>query len=126
MTAVALATALTLLAALAVLQVLLVLGMPFGRLTWGGAHRVLPRRLRLGSAVSVLLYAGFAALLLSRAGVLAGGDSAPVTVMTWILFAYFTFGILLNAVSRSRAERWTMAPVCLVLALATLSLALRG
>jgi len=80
MTAIALVVALTLLTALAVLQILAASGLPLGRFVWGGQHRVLPRGLRVGSAVSVLVYAGLAALLLSRAGVLPAGDSTAVVV----------------------------------------------
>jgi hypothetical protein len=81
---------------------------------------VLPRRLRIASAASVVLYAGFAAVLLSRAGIMPGGDSLVIRVLTWVLFAYFAVGIVMNAISRSRAERLTMTPVCVVLAAATL------
>lgn len=116
--------ALAVLAAVSVLQVLVASGLPLGNLVWGGAHRVLPRRLRIGSAASVLVYAGFAALLLSRSGVLPGGDSVFVVVLAWVLFAYFTFGILLNGISRSRAERFTMMPICAVLAVTTFIIAL--
>ena len=70
MTAIALVVALALLAALAVLQLLVASGLPYGRFVWGGTHRVLPHGLRVASAASVLVYAGLAALLLSRAGVL--------------------------------------------------------
>lgn len=121
----ALIVALALLAALTAFQIALACGAPWGRFAWGGAHpRVLPPRLRISSAVSVVLYAGFAALLLSRAGVLAGGGSAVIVVLTWILFAYFVIGIGLNAISRSRPERWTMTPVCVIMALMTLVIAL--
>lgn len=113
-----------LLAALAVLQLCVACGAPWGRLVWGGAHRVLPRRLRIGSALSILLYACFAALLLCRAGILPGGDHLAIVVLTWVLFAYFVVGIIMNAASRSPAERWTMAPLCAVLASATLVVAL--
>ena len=112
------------LGALAVLQICVAAGAPWGRLVWGGAHRVLPRRLRIASAASVLLYAGFAAVLLSRAGLLPGGDSLLLRILTWVLFAYFAVGIVTNAVSRSRVERLTMTPVCVVLAAATLVIAL--
>ncbi|XPP25417.1 MAG: hypothetical protein ACNYNX_07080 [Leucobacter sp.] len=121
---IALVVALALLAALAVLQSLVAAGLPYGRLVWGGAHRVLPRRLRIGSAISVLVYAGFAALLLSRAGVLPGGDSGVVVVLSWLLFAYFALGTVVNALSRSRAERLVMTPSCAVLAVASLVIAL--
>jgi hypothetical protein len=112
-----------LLAALAVLQICVACGAPWGRLVWGGQHRVLPRRLRIASAVSVALYAAFAGILLARADVIPGG-SVPVEVATWILFGYFTLGILANLASRSRAERFTMTPTCLALALLTLVVAL--
>lgn len=115
---------LVLLGALAVFQAGLACGAPWGRRAWGGAHRVLPRRLRIGSAVSVILYSGFAVLLLSRAGVLAGGDSPLVIALTWVLFGYFVLGIGVNAISRSRPERWTMAPLCVIMAVMTLLIAL--
>lgn len=113
-----------LLAALAVVQAGAAAGAPWGRVTWGGRHRVLPTRLRLASAVSVLLYAGFAAVLISRAGILPGGDSVVIRVLTWVLFAYFVVGIGMNAISRSPAERLVMTPACVVLAAATLVVAL--
>ena len=126
MTAIALVIALALLAALAVLQLLVASGLPYGRFVWGGTHRVLPHGLRVASAASVLVYAGLAALLLSRAGVLPAGDSAAVIVLTWVAFAFFAASVALNAISRSPAERWTMAPTSLLLAAATLVIALGG
>src|SRR3954452_9080085 len=49
---------------LAIFQVLLAAGRPLGRFAWGGRNEVLPARLRVGSVVSICLYAFFAALLL--------------------------------------------------------------
>ena len=126
MTAIALVVALALLAALAVLQLLVASGLPYGRFVWGGTHRVLPHGLRVASAASVLVYAGLAALLLSRAGVLPAGDSTAVIVLSWVVFAFFAASVALNAISRSPAERWTMAPTSLLLAAATLAIALGG
>ncbi|KDA06785.1 membrane protein [Microbacterium sp. CH12i] len=120
----ALTSTLVLLAALTALQVLVALGLPLGHFVWGGQHKVLPTRLRIGSVVSVVLYVAIAAVLLSRAGVIPGGDSAFVLVATWVLFGYFALGILMNAISRSRLERFTMTPVTIALAAATLIIAL--
>ena len=122
--AVVLATAVH--AALAVLQALVAAGLPYGRLVWGGTHRVLPARLRIASGASILLYAAFTAVLLSRAGVLPGADTAFVVVATWVLVGYFVLGIVMNSLSRSRAERWTMVPVCVVLAASALLIAVGG
>lgn len=59
---------LVLLGGLAVLQGLLIAGAPLGRLAWGGQNVVLPATLRIGSAVSIALYAVFAVLMLQAAG----------------------------------------------------------
>ncbi|WP_231442527.1 hypothetical protein [Brevibacterium zhoupengii] len=123
MTSAALAVALAVLCALAVLQVLVIFGLPFGAVVWGGQHRVLPGRLRLGSTVAVILYAGFAALLLSRSGVLPGSVNAAVIVLTWVLFAFFAVSVVGNVATRSSAERWTMTPASVVLAVATFVIA---
>ncbi len=116
MTQAAVVITLALLAALSVLQLAVAAGAPLGRFTWGGQHEVLPTHLRIGSAVSVLLYALIAAVLLDRAGaidVFPSGFSEPAA---WVVTGYFTLGIAMNAASRSRPERLTMTPVCLVLA----------
>ena len=47
-------------------------------------------------------------------------------VLTWVAFAFFAASVALNAISRSPAERWTMTPTSLLLAAATLVIALGG
>ena len=112
------------LAVLAVFQLALVLGAPLGRFAWGGAHRVLPPRLRIGSAVSIVVYAIIVVLALDRVGLIDVVPDAVSTVGMWIVFAYFVLGIPLNAISRSRPERYTMTPVVTVLAVLSLVVAL--
>jgi hypothetical protein len=112
------------LAVLAVFQLALALGAPLGRFAWGGAHRVLPTKLRIGSLVSIVIYAVIAVLALDRVGlidVVADGVSA---VGMWIVFGYFVLGIAMNAISRSKPERYTMTPIVAVLALLSLLVAL--
>jgi len=104
-----------LLAVLAVLQIALILGAPIGHFAWGGQHRVLPTRLRVGSAVSILIYAVIALAALDRAGLVDVFPGAFPAVTMWVVFAYFVLGIGMNAISRSKPERYTMAPLCLVL-----------
>lgn len=122
MSAAAAVVAAVLLLALSVLQVLVACGRPYGALVWGGQHRVLPRSLRIGSAVSVVIYGVIGVVLFWRAGVF-GAPPPFVVIATWVLFAYFALGIVLNAISRSRLERMTMTPVCAVLAGCTIILA---
>ncbi|WP_349902104.1 hypothetical protein [Parafrigoribacterium humi] len=103
------------LAALAVFQGFLIVGAPIGRFAWGGRHDILPSRLRIGSAVSIALYAVFAVVILERAGLLALFGTAFVRVASWVLLAYFALGVVMNGISRSRSERNLMSPVSLVL-----------
>jgi hypothetical protein len=113
------------LGALTVFQLLLVAGVPLGRFAWGGQHEVLPARLRVGSVVSILLYAAFALIGLERAQVtdILPGDTFESVAM-WVLTGYFTLGIGMNAISRSKPERLVMVPVCVVLAVLSLVVAL--
>ncbi len=109
------AVGVALLAALAVFQLALVAGAPLGRFAWGGQHVVLPSRLRVGSLVSVVLYALFALLLLQAAGVVSPLPDGAADVGLWVLTGYLALGVALNAISRSRPERLVMTPVALAL-----------
>ena len=114
--------AVVILALLAVFQVALAGGAPLGHFAWGGQHRVLPRNLRVGSVVSILIYALIAVVLLDRAGII---EVVPFDVVAaWVVFGYFALGIVLNAISRSKPERLVMTPVVLVLAVLSLLVAL--
>ncbi|HEU4755341.1 MAG TPA: hypothetical protein VFS72_01665 [Agromyces sp.] len=112
------------LAALSVFQLALAFGAPLGHFAWGGQHRVLPTRLRIGSLVSIVIYAVIAVLALDRAGVIDVVSDPVSTVGMWVVFAYFVLGIPLNAISRSKLERYTMTPVVAVLAVLSLLVAL--
>ncbi|MGR0220094.1 hypothetical protein [Agromyces sp. ZXT2-6] len=112
------------LAVLAAFQLALALGAPLGRFAWGGAHRVLPTRLRIGSLVSIVIYAAIAALALDRVGLIDVVPDAVSTIGMWVVFGYFVLGIVMNAISRSKPERYTMTPVVTLLALLSLLVAL--
>jgi hypothetical protein len=110
---------------LAVFQLALVFGAPLGHFAWGGADRVLPRAKRIGSAVSILLYAVFAWVLLMKAGLAPLAlPEIVVDVATWVIVGYFALGIPLNAISRSKPERYTMTPILIVLLVLALIVAL--
>jgi hypothetical protein len=101
---------------LAVFQFALVCGAPLGQFAWGGADRVLPRSKRIGSVVSIVLYAVFAWVFLMRAGLVPLVlPEIVIDVAAWVIVAYLALGIPLNAISRSKPERYTMTPVVIVL-----------
>lgn len=99
------------------LQLTLAAGLPFGALAWGGGHRVLPSKLRMGSALAALILAAAAWVLLARAGsVPPGATSAPVRILAWVFAGYFALNAFANLRSRSVAERAVMTFVASLLA----------
>lgn len=104
-----------LLGLLALFQLSLALGAPLGRFAWGGQHRVLPAGLRIGSAVSILIYALIGVIAWDRVGAIDVFGEPFSEVAMWVVFGYFALGILMNAISRSKPERLTMVPVTIVL-----------
>lgn len=112
------------LALLAVFQLALALGAPIGHFAWGGQHRVLPRRLRIGSIVSIALYALFAIIAWDRVGAIDLFPDMFSQVAMWVIFAYSALGIVMNAISRSRPERFTMVPVTIVLSVLSFFIAM--
>lgn len=125
MSAVAAIVFAVLLGLLAIFQIVLVAGAPIGHLAWGGQERVLSTRKRVGSVVAVVLYVGFALLALARAGLVGDAAGHPVVVVAmWVVVGYLALGIVLNAISRSRPERFVMTPVALLLAILALVVAL--
>lgn len=112
-------------ALLVVFQVALAAGAPLGAYAWGGQHPGrLPVRLRVGSIISVLIYAAMAAIVLGRAGVVDWLPDAVVRVGAWVVFGYLVLGTLMNLVSRSLKERAVMTPVAAILAVLALLVAL--
>lgn len=114
-----------LLVVLTAFQLALIAGAPLGHFAWGGQDRVLPSSKRIGSAFSIVIYAIFAVIIAQRAGLI---DVLPVPAIAdigiWVIVAYSVLGIGMNAISRSKPERYTMTPLCVVLAALTLVVAL--
>jgi hypothetical protein len=114
------------LGALALFQGLLVFGAPLGRFAWGGQHRVLPVSLRLGSLVSILIYALIATIVLARAETITYGiPSSRFGIAIWVVAAYFLVAIALNLASKSTSERAVMPIVSAVLCVLCIVVALR-
>jgi hypothetical protein len=104
----------------AVFQLLLALGAPWGRATQGGFNDgPLPPELRIVSSVFMVIIIGAAFVVLGRAGYWGDRFSRAFRVGTWALVVYFTFGVLLNLASSSPWERFGWAPFTLLLAVAT-------
>nr|WP_202627571.1 hypothetical protein [Cellulomonas sp. APG4] len=108
-----------------VFQLALASGRPWGRFAWGGRHEgVLPRGLRVASAVSVLVYALLGVVVLDRAGLVDVLPDGASRVAAWVVAGYLGLGVLMNLASRSRSERAVMTPVAAVLCGAAVLVAL--
>ncbi|QTX05804.1 hypothetical protein [Agromyces archimandritae] len=107
---------LAILALFTVLQIALIAGAPLGSLAWGGADRVLPARKRVGSVVAIVLYVLFAWFFAMRAGLLPLVlPEIVVVVGCWIVTVYLALGTVMNALSKSKPERYASGAASLVL-----------
>ena len=114
-----------LLAGLTIFQGALIAGAPLGRAAWGGQHPVLPAKLRIGSALSIAVYAVFAYAALAKAGLVPLLVNESFTAVTiWVMTAYFVLGVFMNGISRSKPERLIMTPTTIALAALYLVIAL--
>lgn len=113
------------LAGMATFQTLLAAGLPLGQAAFGGANAVLPARLRVASAMSALVFLAAIYVVLARGGLVGvASESAPVRIGTWVFAAIFGLSTVANTASRSRWERFLMAPIALLLTACCVVLAL--
>lgn len=99
----------------AVFQVLLASGAPYGEAAWGGKKgKVLPRNYRIASVFSCLFFIFSILVVLSATGTMDLFSSSFVDEYMWFLTIYLGLGIIMNAISRSKKERY-WAPVIAVM-----------
>ena len=105
-------------AGIAIFQLALAAGAPWGYAAWGGANARLSTAQRSASAAAVVFYAAAALIVLGRAGILrARSDAALFQWGTWFLAVAMAIGALPNFVSQSRWENFIFGPLALVLAI---------
>ncbi|WP_415330585.1 hypothetical protein [Clostridium perfringens] len=105
---------------IAILYVLVALGLPLGKFTMGGQHKILPKKYRVMAIVSVViqLFAIIIIIILQADGLISSWFSIKVTKYICIFFAlYLSLNIIMNFISRSKKERYVMTPVSFVSAI---------
>jgi hypothetical protein len=114
---VAAALAATGFAALAVFQLALAAGAPWGHAAWGGENANLSAAQRSASAVAAVVYVAAALIVLCRGGVIwpARRNAAIFRRGTWFLAVAMVVGALPNFASQSRWENFILGPLALVL-----------
>lgn len=118
-----------LLVAVAVVQLALVFGAPWGDHVYGGRAETdngrLSSRYRAMSAAAVPILLLSAVIVLSRAGVVSWfASDGWVAVGVWVVLAYLVLNTMANLASTSRVERFGMGSVSAVAAICTLVVAL--
>jgi hypothetical protein len=112
------------LAGIACFQTALALAAPWGQAAWGGGQTNLPPPLRIGSAISAVVLALAALVVLARAGY--WGPARAMGVFrwgTWALVPILALSALGNFASTSRWENLLMGPFALLLSLLCLIVA---
>jgi hypothetical protein len=110
---------------MATFQILLAMGFPLGHAAFGGSNAVLSAKLRVASVISALLFVAAFYVVLARGGLLGvASESVTVRIAIWVFAAIFGLSTLANIASRSRWERFLMAPVGLVLTACCVAVAL--
>ncbi len=116
-----------LLGIIAVFQIALAAGVPWGSASWGGRHPgKLPTGYRIGSAVAGLFfYPAVAAFILSSAGVLGDDASNGGVGGLWVLTGLFGLSTVINLISPSKVERiWAPGALVLTVCCAVLAISL--
>jgi hypothetical protein len=99
--------------AIAIFQVMLAAGKPWGEYAWGGMKTgTLPGRLRWGSAFSVAMHVFWIAVVLIEGEVILDSLRSAVTgVLVWVLVGVLALATFMNGISRSKKERRMWTPV---------------
>lgn len=104
-----------LLLTVAVMEVLLIAGLPLGEFTMGGRHKVLPPMYRVFAAFSIILQLFGAAMLLQGSGLMNRWFAGNVIKIICFVFAgFFAINTVMNLISPSKKEKYVMTPLAAV------------
>ena len=116
----------TLLGVVAVFQLSLALGAPWGGAAYGGrapvTGGVLPARYRVMSAAGVVLLAVAAWIILARADIVGGPNDIAWPI--WVVAGYLSLNTLANLASPNHVERWLWGSMSAAAAVLTIIVAL--
>jgi len=103
---------------ISVLQLLLALGLPLGKLAYGGKYEKLPTNMRIMSLVAIGIFTLGSITVLERAGIITIFNNPIFTlVVVWVIAIYLAFNTLINAISKSKPEKLIMTPLSLILSI---------
>ena len=104
-----------LLLAVAIMEVLLIIGLPLGEFTMGGRHKVLPPMYRIFAASSIILQLFGATMLLQGGGLMNMWFAGKVIKIICFVFAgFFAVNTIMNIISPSKKEKYVMTPLAAI------------
>ncbi len=101
---------------IAIMTVLVACGLPLGKFTMGGQHKILPKKLRVAAVISVAIQI-FAMIIILQAGGFISLWLSFKVVTKYICFffaAYLSLNTIMNMISKSRKEKYVMTPLSLI------------
>ena len=108
-------TGTVLLLAVAVMEILLIIGLPLGEFTMGGRYKVLPPLYRIFAVSSVILQLFGAAMILQGAGLMNMWFSDKIVKIICFVFAGFlAVNTVMNIISPSKKEKYVMTPLAAI------------
>lgn len=114
-----------LIAVVALFQLALALGAPWGGLAMGGAFPgTFPPAMRVAALVQIVVLAGVALVVLARAGLMLPSWGPASRWLVWAVVGLLGVGVVLNLITPSALERLIWAPVAILLFLSSLRVAL--
>lgn len=112
---------------LIIFQLLLVIGLPFGRFAYGGKYEKLPKNLRIMSLIAMGIFIFGILIVLERATLLTiFNNEILTTIVVWVFAVYLTLNTLMNVASKSKWEKRIMTPISLIIAVCCYILAIMG
>lgn len=97
-------------------QIALALGAPWGAYAMGGAFPgQFPPELRVAAVVQAVILAGWALVVLARAGITLPKWSRTSRWLVWVVVAFSALSLVLNLITPSARERAIWAPVALIM-----------
>ncbi len=103
---------------IAFMTLLVACGLPLGEFTMGGQHKILPPKFRIMAGISFIIQL-FAIIIVLQAGehILLWFSSGVTKGLCIFFAAYLSLNTIMNILSKSKKERYTMTPLALIAAI---------
>ncbi|MFS0749249.1 hypothetical protein [Oceanobacillus sp. 1P07AA] len=108
----------------ALFQVLLVIGYPLGEFALGGIYKVLPKKLRLLSAINAFVLLVMSGVFAVYTGLWSVSSSINLHIVASIITGFLVLNTIANLFSRSKKEKYVMTPLSGIMFLLCLYLVL--